>query len=245
MKLPLTARAFVALIVVAGAGVLGYAIFRANSFHGAEFALFLVVACVAARMKVKLPGVTGSMSVNLPFILLALVEMSVAEALALACLSNLTQCLPRQGEKFHWIQAVFNFNAMALAVGATTWIYGCSRLAGLSSPSRLMIATAAFFLLNTALVATVMSLAEEKDALHTWTGIFELTFPYFLLSAAIAAVAIMLAENPPWQAPLEILPLMFIVCESYRRYFTLQFQVSTTAVRSLPPAMKGSLESPQ
>lgn len=245
MKLPLTARAFVALIVVAGCGVLGYAIFSAHGFHAFQFAVFLVVACIAARMKVKLPGITGSMSVNLPFILLALVELSVAEALVLACLSNLTQCLPRQGEKFHWVQAIFNFNAMALAVGATTWIYGCSHLVGrLSSPLRLMVATAAFFLLQTALVATVMSLAEEKDVLRTWTGIFELTFPYFLLSAAIAAVAVMLAESPSWQAPVEILPLAFIVFWSYRHYFSLQSQGRANAVRSRQPAT-ASLEITQ
>jgi hypothetical protein len=240
MKLSLTARAFIALIVIAGAGVLGYAIPHSQEIHGARFLVFLVVTCVAARLKVKLPGLPGSMSVNLPFILAALMELSLAEALVVGCLSNLVQCLPRPEERFFWIQAAFNFNAMALAIAATNWIYGGAHFADrpLSSVLRLLVAVAGFFLVNTTLVAMIMALAEDKAVLRTWAGIVELTFPYFLLSGSVTAVAYMLADSEP----LVILALMVVVFTSYRRYFARLAQ-DPTGVSRLVPSQSATTEA--
>ena len=66
-----SARIFIALVILAGFAVLGNAVIHANSTDIVRFVVFLVVTCVAARFKVKLPGLTGTMSVNLPFILVA------------------------------------------------------------------------------------------------------------------------------------------------------------------------------
>src|SRR5258708_26307503 len=126
---PVKAQAFIALIIVLGLCVLGNAVVSAHALTFAvRFIAFLLVACLAARLKVKLPGVTGSMSVNLPFILVAVAEMGQLEALLIACLSSLTQCLPRDRRKFNWLQTSFNVCAMALAVEATRLVYGASFL---------------------------------------------------------------------------------------------------------------------
>jgi len=82
---------------------MGKALAGADAIHPVRFIAFLLVACLAARLKVKLPGVTGSMSVNLPFILVAVEEMGQLEALLIACLSSLTQCLPRDQRNFKWL----------------------------------------------------------------------------------------------------------------------------------------------
>jgi hypothetical protein len=233
MKLSLTARAFIALIVALGLAVLGDAIFQANAIDTPRFIAFLLAACLASRLKVKLPGVTGSMSVNLPFILVAVAELSLVEALIIGCLSNLVQYLPRSKQQFNWLQAVFNFNSMALAVGATRWIYGSATLAaGVPSSSlRLAIAAAGFLMVNTVPVAIVMSLVEGKSTVRTWVGIFQLTFPYFLASTGVAAVALTLAQRLGWQVPVSILPLMLAVFYSYRRYFSPTTEVLADALR--------------
>ncbi len=233
MKLSLTARAFIALVVIAGLAVFGNAVFRANDIHVVRFVVFLLAASLAARLKVKLPGLTGSMSVNLPFMLVAVAEMSMVEALIVGCLSNLVQCLPRNKQEFNWVQAIFNFNNMALAVGATRWLYGYAALAAWvpSSSLRLAIAAAGFLLANTAPVAIVMSLAEGKNPLRTWLGIFELTFPYFLASAGVAGVVLTLAARVGWQVPVSILPLMLAIFYSYRRYFSSNPQTFGDAQR--------------
>src|ERR1700685_2478639 len=84
---------------------------------------FLFVAGLAATLKIKLPGLPGTMSVNLPFILLAAAEMSLAEAVVVGCISTLVQCLPRGKQKFNPIQAAFSCSTIMLAVTATKWIF--------------------------------------------------------------------------------------------------------------------------
>src|SRR6516164_3996883 len=145
---PASAKLYIALVIASGLGVSGFAIVNANPIYFARLAAFLLVACLAARLKVKLPGITGTMSVNLPFILVAVAEMSLAEALLVGCISNLVQCLPHGNQKFNGLRVAFNFCVMALAVQITRWVYGLPALAGyVSSASlRLAIATLAFYI---------------------------------------------------------------------------------------------------
>jgi hypothetical protein len=223
MNLSLKARTFITLVIVLGLCVMGMAIVGAGAISSLRFIAFLLVACLAARLKVKLPGLAGNMSVNLPFILVAVAEMSLLEALIVGCLSNLVHCLPRDWHKFNWLRTSFNVCTMALAVGAARLIYGSSFLAAnvASHPLRLAIATAGFFLVNTVTVAIVISLTENKNVGRAWLGMFQLSYPYFLASAGVAGVVLTLVASVGWQVPVLILPLMAGVFYSYRRYFSL------------------------
>jgi hypothetical protein len=228
MNVSLKARIFIALVVVLGLCVLGTTIASADAIHPVRFIAFLLVVCLAARLKVKLPGITGSMSVNLPFILVAVAEMGRLEALLIACLSSLTQCLPRDRRKFNWLQTSFNVCAMALAVEATRLVYGASFVSDhvASRPLRLAIACAAYFLVNTITMAIVLSLTENKNVARAWLAMFQLSFPYFLASAGVAGVVLTLAARVGWQVPVLVLPLMAGVFYSYRRYFALPPKLS-------------------
>jgi hypothetical protein len=232
MTTPVSARIFIALIIVLGLCVLGSAMVSTHALiYAVRFISFLLMACLAARLKVKLPGLSGTMSVNLPFILVSVVEMSMVEALMIGCLSNLVQCLPRKKQKFNLVRTAFNFSTMALAVEATHWIYGSPALAAsVASPSlRLAIATAGFFLVNTLPVATVISLTEGKNAIRTWLDMCELSFPYFVVSGGVAGIVLTLAARVGWQVPTVILLLMLGIFYSYRRYFSSSPQLSANA----------------
>ena len=216
-----SARMFVALIVLSGLVFLGDATLKAKSAPSLRFVAFLVAACLAARLKIKLPGLTGTMSVNLPFILVAVAEMSPSEALAVACFSTFVQCLPRATQKFNTVQAIFNFSSMALAVAATRFLFGYPVLNNSVSSHGLVLALAAagFFVSNTVPVAIVISLTEAKNALKVWGNIFQLSFPYFVASAAIAGLVLAATAKIGWQVPLFVLPVMFGVFHSYKHYF--------------------------
>lgn len=216
-----TSKVFLAVIVVSGLAVLTNGVLHPSSANLVRFLTFLFVACVAARLKVALPGVTGNMSVNLPFILVAAAELSASEAIAVACFSTLVQCLPRGGQKFNLLQVLFNFSSMALAVAATRLVLAQPSVNALfgSSTVVLTVSAAAFFLVNTMPVAIIISLTEGKNALKVWGSIFQLSFPYFVLSAATAALVLAASKEIGWQVPLLVLPIMFGVFKSYKRYF--------------------------
>ena len=220
MPKSISARMFVALIIISGLLLLGDAVLNAKQVPTAKFLAFLLVACVAARLRIKLPGVTGTMSVNLPFILMAAAEMNTVEALAVGFISTFFQCFAR-GKKFNVMQVTFNCCAITLAVAATRLIYESPSVASvISTPAlRLAVAAAGYALANTIPIAIVIGLTEAVSTLRTWLEMLQLSFPYLVASAGIAGLALTLTGEIGWQVPVAVLPIMVGIFQSYRRYF--------------------------
>ena len=236
-----SARMFVALIVISGLLLLGDAVLNAKQVPTAKFLAFLFIACVAARLRIKLPGVTGTMSVNLPFILVAAAQMNTAEALAIGFISTFFQCLAR-GKKFNGVQVAFNCSAITLAVAATRLIYAAPSVASaVSSPGlRLALAAAGYAIANTVPVAIVIGLTEGVSMLRTWLEMLQLSFPYLVASAGIAGLTLTLSHEVGWQVPLAVLPIMAGIFQSYRRYFAPISEAASMRVQSTSRATAGA-----
>src|SRR5207302_10890209 len=86
---------------------------------------------------------------------------------------------------------------------------------------------AIFFLAQTVPVATVISLTEHLRVRKVWREIATLTLPYFILSAGVAAIALMamhttLQSAAPylsWSIPALALTLMYFTYRSFHLYF--------------------------
>src|SRR2546421_10481954 len=90
MSLPITARVLVVFMVLALLGAIGLQI-REATVTGTMFWIVLAGAVIASRLKVSLPGVNGSMSVNLPFILVGAMQLHALEAIVIAQASAVAQ----------------------------------------------------------------------------------------------------------------------------------------------------------
>jgi len=62
---------------------------QAGSHDLLRFLCYLGIAVLSSGLKVNLPGVTGNMSVNFLFVLIGIVDMSLAETLAIGCIGTL------------------------------------------------------------------------------------------------------------------------------------------------------------
>lgn len=222
-----SARMFVALIAISGLLVLGNAVLSVRSVPAGRFVSFLLVACLAARLRIKLPGLTGTMSVNLPFILLAAAEMNSTEALLVGLISTIVQCLPRSRRKINLVQVTFSCSTIMLAVAATRMIFASPAvIAAVPSASlRLAIAAVGYFLVNTIPIAVVIGLTEAVRVVKTWTEMVQLSFPYLVASAGIAGLTLIVTPVA-WQVPLALLPVMAGIFHSYRRYFAAALAVA-------------------
>src|SRR5579862_1939328 len=118
-SLSLPAKLFITLMVIAGLAVLVYGGVHQSSKNIAEFICYLGIAILASRLKVNLPGITGTMSVNFLFILLGILQLSFSETLVLGCASILVQCL--YPDRPSAIQVTFNLCASAVS---TTLAFG-------------------------------------------------------------------------------------------------------------------------
>jgi len=220
-RLPNSAKWLIAAVAICGSAVLVRSLWGWQHIDGIRFATFLGFAVAAAMFKVKLPGMNSSMSVNLPFILMGVAELSLPEALLVGCASTLMQCLRVAQNRRNPVQIVFNVCASANAVALAWFVF--NRLYAINNPAlhtlMLAFAAAGFLLANTVPVAAILSVTEHRNVAHTWGRMFLLTFPYYLLSAGVTVIASAATVYLDWQAPLLALPLMYGVYSSYRRYF--------------------------
>src|SRR5271165_6695663 len=113
MPLPKSALALTASMALAALAAVGYALNNMQPLRDYRFPVLLVLALVTARLKVKLPGLTGNMAVNLPFLLIAVAQLSMLEALLLALPACAVQCFPKFGGKPVTVQVIFNLSTTA------------------------------------------------------------------------------------------------------------------------------------
>src|SRR5499427_1891559 len=116
-------QTFIGAMTLAALGFAGYASFTSHAMHPYLAAAVLALAIATSRMKAKLPGIDGNMSVNLPFLLTAVVNLSSAEAVVITCISTVVQCWSRKNAKFNPQQMTFNLSMMVFAVSAASLIF--------------------------------------------------------------------------------------------------------------------------
>jgi hypothetical protein len=221
-RTPNSAKMFVGLVAICALALLGFGFARWESADLVRFACFLFLSMAASRLKVTLPGLNGNMSVNLPFMLLAALELSLSEALVVAVVSTAVQCLPKGGKRMTAIQVVFNVSLIANAIGVAHLVAHQATVFGMTPNKTVMLIAAAivFFVADTVPVAIVLGLAEGANVLKTWKEIALLTFPFFVLSAGVVSMAAAAVAVVGWQIPLAMFPVMAMIYLSYKRYFT-------------------------
>ena len=111
-ELSLQAKAFVGTTVLLGMVVLAYALWHWQSQDLMRFACYLAVAVLASGLKVHLPGIDGTMSVNFLFILLGVLELSLPETLVIGCTATLVQSVWQARNRLDPIKILFNVAGM-------------------------------------------------------------------------------------------------------------------------------------
>ena len=213
---------FIGVMVLAALASTVYASLTSHTLHSSYALAILALAAATSRMKIKLPGIDGNMSVNLPFLLMAVVNLSALEAVLIASLSTVVQCWPKLDAKFKPQQMLFNVSMMAFATSVANLIWNAGWLgkaAWASEPLTLASATAAFFLGQTAPVAGIIKVAEGAAMRRIWLGIVQLSFPYYVLSAGLTSMVNLVSHHFGWQVALVVFPVMYGIYRSYRLYF--------------------------
>jgi diguanylate cyclase (GGDEF)-like protein/putative nucleotidyltransferase with HDIG domain len=209
---------FIGLVVALGTSVLLYGAIHQSSKNIAEFICYLGIAVLASRMKVNLPGITGTMSVNFLFVLLGILELSFSETLILGCVSILVQSL--YPDRPNAIQVTFNVCAGALSTALSYLVYHHPLSNELvdSRPLLLGVAACTYFVANTGSIATVISLTEGKRLKKILVECYFWSFPYYLVGAGIAGVIGWFNQTFNWETSLLLVPAIYVIYRSYRLY---------------------------
>jgi diguanylate cyclase (GGDEF)-like protein/putative nucleotidyltransferase with HDIG domain len=216
--LSIPAKLFISLIVLGGTGTLAYGGIHQSSKNIAEFICYLGIAILASRLKVNLPGITGTLSVNFLFILIGVLELSFTETLILGAISMLAQCMyptrPRA------MQVTFNVCAgsISTALAYLVFHHPLMNLAIDSRPVLLGVSATVYFIANAGSIATVISLTERRPLHRILVDCYFWSFPYYLVGAGIAGVIVWMNRTLNWETSLLILPVVYLIYRSYRLY---------------------------
>jgi hypothetical protein len=218
-KLSLISKFYIAAVIALGAAELVKGLIHWKASKPFECMALLVMTLIASRLKVKLPGINGTMSVNVPFLLIVAVRLSSSEALVIAALAALVQSIPGAQRRTALLQAIFSSSTITNAIVAAALAFSFASQRGLMLPLSIGAAGIAFFLANTLPIAVVLWLAEGAAPFKTWRGMARLSTPYYALSAGVAALICAATQFAVWGLSLALLPLMYSIYTSYRLYF--------------------------
>ena len=216
--LSIPAKLFITIIVLAGTGPLAYGGLHQSSKNIAEFICYVGIAILASRLKVNLPGITGTLSVNFLFILIGVLELSFTETMILGAIAMLAQCVyparPRA------MQTTFNVCAgsISTALAYVVFHHPLMNLVIDSRPVLLCVSATVYFIANAGSIATVISLTERRPLHRILVDCYFWSFPYYLVGAGIAGVIAWLNHTFNWETSLLVLPVIYLIYRSYRLY---------------------------
>src|SRR6202049_5076464 len=214
------AQVVIAAMALAAMACFYIALSNWQSTDPIKFLCYLGVALLASSLKIKLPGINGTMSVNFLFILLGVLEMSFAETLVIGLAAFLVQSYWKSSTSFKPIHVVFNLSQLPVGTAAAYGIYQLVTTHGLhrNDPLALLLVAISYFAVNTFAMATIIRLTEGKPVLKVWSECYFWFLPYYLVGAAIAGLVSFLNRHIGWQSSLLVLPPVYLMYRSYRLY---------------------------
>jgi len=168
--MPIKAKVMIGSVAVASLCALTFGVARWQTQAWPQLLLLAVAAAVSSRLRVKLPGMTSSMSGNLPVILLGVTQLGLFASLLVAVTAAVAQSYSG-GNKTKPIQFVFNACTLLNAAGLAYLVYHSQFFAAHATAHTmsLVLAAATYFLANTAPVASIIGLTEGGNPFASGT----------------------------------------------------------------------------
>jgi hypothetical protein len=217
-EMPGSARLFLTVVSIAAAGVAAMGLISAGPIDPGRLAAVLVLSGILSALKVRLPGLEGSVSLGFVVLLSAVIELSLMEVCLVAAVGALVQCLWAPAHRPKLVQVAFSAASFVLAgaLAFATVRHWATASIGDSLMGQLGAAAAILYLANTLLVSTMLCLVEREPLTTIWRRSHFWVFPYYLVGAAGAAILVSTSRVYGWMPSLLVLPTMVLVYVSYR-----------------------------
>jgi len=216
--LPVKAKVYISAAIVGSLMLVTWAATHWRAQGITRFVGYLLVTFLASTCKVRLPRMTGTISLNFVLILAAIAHLTLAEVVVVSGVAAAVQCLWKPQRPPLAIQVLFS--VATLIVSATLSFVVCRVSMGVvlgeSIIPLLVLATAILYLSNTVMIAAVLCLVEGRPLYSIWQNCCFWSFPYYLVGAAFASLMIVTSHVAGWQTSFLVLPLLALVYVSYR-----------------------------
>jgi diguanylate cyclase (GGDEF)-like protein/putative nucleotidyltransferase with HDIG domain len=162
--------------------------FNWHSADPRQFLIYLIIAGFASFFHLKRADRSGGFSLNLPFVLLSIVDLSRPEAVAIGCAAAIIQTLRSPGGR-SFRRLGLSLGVQATVISTASFLLHALLPTWLNDPPlRLFIAAVALFIANTFPAAILRRLTEQQRLGDLWRSSYFWAFPYYLVGAALAQV---------------------------------------------------------
>lgn len=211
--MPIQAKRYVYGVIAAGSALLAIALWHWSSPDPFRYLMYFALAVLASTLKLRLPGITGTYSVNFLFLLIGVAFFSLPETLLVACAAAVVQSLWRTKQRSSTVQVLFNMANLTLSVSAAFGIAHGIFEEGLHTyrPAVLALVACVYFVLNTLLVSGVLSLLQGKSLRDICGQWYEWSFPYYMVGAALVGLLPVSTESVLPESWLILVPLLYLV----------------------------------
>ena len=189
--MPVNAKVYISVVSAAGLAAMLYAFLDpARLQDPLRLCTYVLLSMLAGTLKLRLQGLTGTMSPGFVLVLLAISKLTLSETMLLTCAAVVVQCLWRPRQRPAAVQVLFSVSAAAFSLMLA---YQCSHLVrahggGDPVPIMLAVATCLYFLANSLLFSGVLSLVKGEPLGAIWRQCFMFAIPYYLVGGVVAAV---------------------------------------------------------
>ena len=217
--LPIKAKVMIGMVAVASLCALSFGVVRWQTQAWPQLVLLLAAAALSSRFKVKLPGMTSSMSGNLPVILLGVTQLGLIATMLVAVTAAIAQSYSG-GNQTKPIQFVFNACTLLNASGLAYLAYHSQVFSAHATAHTmpLLVAAVTYFLANTAPVASIIGLTEGGSPFAIWHKVFLWSFPNYVIGAGLTAIASAFGTISGLATMALLLAVLFAVYQSYKMY---------------------------
>jgi hypothetical protein len=226
--LPIKAKVMIGMVAVASLCALSIGAVRWQSQAWPQLMLLLAAAALSSRFKVKLPGMTSTMSGNLPVILLGVTQLGLFASLLVAATAAVAQSYSSGGNRTKPVQFVFNACTLLNAAGLAYLVYHSRIFTNFTAAHTvsLVLAASVYFLANTAPVASIIGLTEGANPFALWHKVFLWSFPNYVIGAGLTAIASAFGTISGLTTVAALLGVLFLVYQSYKTYMGRAEQMS-------------------
>jgi signal transduction histidine kinase/ActR/RegA family two-component response regulator len=221
--LPLAARVYVSVVIVAGAA-LAVTFLPERIDRPGLFGIMLALAFLSSTWKVNLPlALTNgaTLSVSYAADLMSLLLLGPRAAMVIAMAGAWAQCAMVPKKAYPLYRTLFSVAMLAITMRAVAFVYvalhggsPASPLADLTKPLIGMIAT--YFMVNSVLIALAIALATRQPMWTVWRDNCLWSAPSFMVAGGAGALAaIVVARGDYWLAPLMAAPV-YLTYRTYR-----------------------------
>lgn len=201
----LRTRIYLSVVTASGLALLGWALAGLLELDSERWIASVTVAAVAATIKIRLTGVTATVSCASLVVFVAIARLSMEETVTIAAVAGLAQSFFNVLRRPRAIQVLFSVAALAVSAAASYLI--CHQLA--STPMGVLLSGAVlFFVFNTTLVAGAVSLTQTKPLPGVGRYLARGTMLQYAINAAAAGAVASIAGGGNWRRMFVCVPAL-------------------------------------